>query len=266
MEIASVYELAWLTTQQIVVTEDKEGKQVIGFGSGFFLQYKDFLFFVTADHVYHAQDYVEGIRLGKDTFVWVFNNKNSTTELATMLTPIGGLYSFDQYDINDELSFTIPDMKDISFAIILDHFKQPFLTHDLRDYNDDIIVPAGEEKLIINSECATELSPKDYCLVEGCVLWDIRNGIILCRCNAIHQDLLFDKIDNEGYYILKSPEPIEYSKWAGLSGSPVFTDQYRFIGMLIEVNENDDTVRIVPVKKITSLMDQAIIYEKTIKT
>ncbi len=265
MEIKTVYELAWLTTQQIVVTEDKDGKKAIGFGSGFFLQYKDFLFFVTADHVYHAQDFDEGIRLGKDTFVWVFNNKNSRTELATMLTPIVGLYSFDQYDINDELSLTIPDMKDISFAIIQDHFKQPFLTHELRDDNSNIIVPAGKEKVIINSECATELKPKDYCLVEGCVLWDIRNGINLCRCNAIHQNLLFDKIDNEGYYILKSSEPIEYNKWAGLSGSPVFTDQFRFIGMLIEVNENDDTVRVVPVKKITSLMDQAIIYENTIK-
>ena len=49
------------------------------------------------------KDYV----LGKDDFLWVINNKNSTKELATALTPIGGLFSFDKIDIRDELSFEI---------------------------------------------------------------------------------------------------------------------------------------------------------------
>ena len=97
-QIKSVFEFAWLTTQQIVVTSDKEGTKVKGFGSGFFLQYKERLFFVTADHVAHPDDFDVGIRLGKDDYVWVFNNKNSTTELATMLTPVGGIYYFDKMD------------------------------------------------------------------------------------------------------------------------------------------------------------------------
>ena len=261
MEIKSVYEFAWLTTQQIVVTEDEKGKIIKGFGSGFFFLYRNKLFFVTADHVSHPDDFDKGIRLGKDDFVWVFNNKNSTTELATMLTPIGGIYSFDQFDINDELSFEIPDMKDISFAILPNSFKYPFLTHELR-VEEQLIVPAGKEKLVIKSECATELTSTDYCLVEGCVLWEIIDGIKFFRCNAIHQDLTLIGIDDEGYYILKHSEHIEYNKWAGLSGGPVFSDQGRLIGMIIEVNEKDDTIRVIPIKKITELMDCAIKYEE----
>lgn len=34
--IKTVYELAWLTTQQVVVTTDKEGNNIKSFGSGFF--------------------------------------------------------------------------------------------------------------------------------------------------------------------------------------------------------------------------------------
>ena len=43
----------------------------------FFLQYRNKLFFITADHVAHIDDFEEGLRLGKDDFLWVINNKNS---------------------------------------------------------------------------------------------------------------------------------------------------------------------------------------------
>lgn len=56
-EIKSVYEFAWLTTQQIVVTSDKNGSNIKGLGNGFFFQYRDKLFFVTADHVIHPDDF-----------------------------------------------------------------------------------------------------------------------------------------------------------------------------------------------------------------
>lgn len=259
MQIKSVYEFAWLTTQQIVVTSDKEGRTIKGFGSGFFFQYRDRLFLVTADHVSHPDDFEAGIRLGKDDYVWVFNNKNSTTELATLLTPVGGLFSFDRSDITDELSLFIPDMKDISFAILPNSFKYPFLTHELR-VEEQIIVPAGEEKVIISSQCATELKDADYCLIEGCVQWVIK-GASLFRRNAIHQDMTLEDTDGEGYYVLKHSGPVEYKDWAGLSGGPVFNDKYGLVGMAIQVNEEQDTITVVPMKKITELMDYAIQYE-----
>ncbi len=260
----SVFEFAWLATQQVLVSSDDGASDIKGYGSGFFLQYRNKLFFVTADHVAHIDDFDEGLRLGKDDFVWVFNNQNSTKELVTALTPIGGLFSFDMIDIRDELSFEIPDMQDVAFSILPNSFIIPFLTHELRDCNDDLIVAAGKEKIILNSECISELKESDYCLIEGCVKWKITDGIRLERSNAIHIDLKLEDIDAEGCYILSYPNRVVYEHWAGLSGGPVFNSAYQLIGMAIRVNENDDTIKVMPMKKITELMDYAIKYEDSI--
>lgn len=262
-EIKSVYEFAWLTTQQILVTSDAKGQHIKGFGSGFFFLYKDKLFFVTADHISHSDDFEKGIRLGKDDFVWVLNNVNHEKELASMITPIAGLFSFDMMNIEDELSFRIPEMKDISFAILPNSFNYPFLTHELK-IDEDIIVAGGEEKLIIRSQCTEVLKDTDFCLIEGCVQWDIKDGIRLVKCNAIYQDLRFEGLDTNDYYILKHSAPIKYKDWAGLSGAPVFNDNNRLIGMAIRISEIDDTVIVVPMGKITELMDLVIKYEECI--
>lgn len=253
--IKTVYELAWLTTQQVVVTTDKEGNNIKSFGSGFFFQYKDTLFFVTADHVLHSDDFEEGLRLGTDDYLWVLNNNNSTTELSTMVTPIVGLCTFDEMNFNDELSLEIPNMKDIALAMLSNSFDSKFLTNELK-IGDYVIVKEGEEKLII--KCTEALEEKDYCLIEGCVKWNKKNGIKLDRYNVIHQDLKLESIDKEGYYILKYPGHVKYEEWAGLSGGPVFNDKAKLIGMAIEVYQDDDTIRVIPIEKIMELMNYAI--------
>lgn len=260
----SVFEFAWLATQQVLVSSDDSASDIKGYGSGFFLQYRNKLFFITADHVAHINDFEEGLRLGKDDFVWVLNNENSTKELATVLTLIGGLFSFDKIDIRDELSFEIPDMQDVTFSIISNPFEIPFLTHELRDFNGELVVAAGKEKIRLNSECISELKESDYCLIEGCVKWDITDGIRLERSNAIHFNLKFKEFDDEGCYILRYPSKVVYQHWAGLSGGPVFNNTYQLIGMAVRVNEYDDTIKVMPMKKITELMDYAIKYEDSI--
>lgn len=264
MKATAVLTVAWLTTQQVLVTTDEKGVNIKGHGSGFFFQYRERLFFVTADHVSHMDDFEAGIRLGEDDYVSVFNNKNSSTEFATMTTPIGGLFSFDEFDLLDELSIEIPDMKDISFAILPDTFQYPFLTHELT-VNGVEIIPAGKLKRTITSDCVTEPSNDDIYLVAGCVCWNLVNGVRLDRKNAIHAKLKLRNIDKEGNYILKYPVPVVYVDWAGLSGAPVFNNDRRLIGMLTGVNDKDDTVCVMPMKRITHLMDCAIQYENTMK-
>jgi hypothetical protein len=56
-----------------------------------------------------------------------------------------------------------------------------------------------------------------------------------------------------------------YKDWAGLSGGPVYNDKCQLIGMAISVSETKDLVRVVPMKKITNLMDMAIRYEEDIE-
>lgn len=260
----SVYEYAWLATQQVVVSSDKDGSRIKGFGSGFFLQYKKRLFFVTADHVAHIDDFQEGIRLGKDDYVWIFNNINNKEELSTILTPIGGLYYFDMSNLNDSLSFEIPDMKDITFKILSNSFHYPFLANELKIENK-VIVESGREKIIINSDSVAEMTNNDYCIIEGCVKFNIVNGIKIERFNTIYQDLKFDSIDIDGNYILKYPYHVIYENWAGLSGGPIFNDRYQLIGMVIRVNEYNDTIVVMPIKEILRYMDYAIAYENNMK-
>lgn len=253
--IKIVCELAWLTTQQVVVTTDKEGNNNKSFGSGFFFQYKDKLFFVTADHVLHSDDFEKGLRLGTDVYLWVLNNNNSTTELSTMFTPIVGLLTFDKMNFNDELSLEIPDMNDIALAILPDTFLiSKFLTHELK-VEDDVIVEAGVEKKII--DCSEMLKEADLCLIEGCVKWS-EKGVKLSRVNAIYKNLKFKDYDTRGYYILKYEGSVKYEDWAGLSGGPVFNDKAKLIGMAIEVNVVEDTICVIPIEKIMELMDFAI--------
>lgn len=70
----SVFEFAWLATQQVLVSSDASAEDIKGYGSGFFYSIV-ISFFITADHVAHIDDFEEGLRLGKDDFLWVINNK-----------------------------------------------------------------------------------------------------------------------------------------------------------------------------------------------
>lgn len=221
----------------------------------FFFQYKDRLFFVTADHVLHSDDFEAGLRLGTDDYLWVLNNNNSTTELSTMLTPIEGLFTFDKMNFNDELSLEIPDMKDIALAMLPNtFFNSKFLTHELK-VEDDVIVEAGVEKKII--DCSEKLKEGDLCLIEGCVKWS-EKAAKLSRVNAIYQNLKFKDYDTKGYYILKYERSVIYGDWAGLSGGPVFNDKAKLIGMAIEVNVFEDTICVIPIEKIMELMNYVI--------
>ena len=91
------------------------------------------------------------------------------------------------------------------------------------------------------------------------------NGVKIERFNVIHQDLKFDSIDSDGNYIFKYPDPVIYENWAGLSGGPIFNDRYQLIGMVIRVNEYNDTIVVMPIKEILRYMDYAIAYENNMK-
>lgn len=260
--VISVYELLWRTTLQVVVTKDEEAQRIKNWGSGFLFNYKENSFFITADHVAHLDDFEMGQRLGKDDFVWAINNKNNPKELSTLLTPIKGIFSFDLFDLNDVLP-EIPILEDIAFSIVTGKIEVPFYTHELIDRDGNVIVPAGKEKLYIKEESVTEMDFSDYYIVGSCVKWNIE-GIRLDYLNVVHEDLAFKEVNADGYYVLKYPEPVIKEYWQGVSGAPVFNQLGRLVGMLIEVNEIDDTVVVVPMKKIMHFIDYAIQYEETL--
>lgn len=254
-------DMVWLSTLQVVVTKDEEAQRINNWGSGFLFRYRERLFFVTADHVAHFDDFEAGERLGNDDFIWIFNNINVQGALATILTPVNGVFSFDLFNLNEVLP-EIPELKDIAFSIITKPIEKPLITRELRDANDTILVPAGKTKICLCEERVAELKPTDLCIVSGCVLWKT-NGVLLDCRNAVYDGLVLKVINAEGYYVLKYHAPVIANYWKGISGAPVFNQEGDLIGMLIEVDENNDTVVVVPMKAIMRLMDYAIQYEET---
>lgn len=258
----TVFEFAWRVTQQLLIFDQNvmDYSRIKGWGSGFFFMYRDYLFLVTADHCIHYDDYTEG-RLGKDDKVCVVNNIYDKKEWRSTLTPFGVFFYFDKSDPNCP---EIPDLLDFAFAMRENSFPVPFLTRELK-IGDDIICSAEKEKFIIKQEAVSDFREGNYYVCTGTVQNKIVNGMFNSCANALYVDLQFKGGDSEGNAILSYPYDVIYESWAGLSGGPVFDNEWKLVGVLVSVSESTNTVIAVPIKKIMCFMDYAIKYEEDAK-
>lgn len=256
----TVIEYAWRVTQQIIVCapDQVDLSNSKGWGSGFFLVYRKHLFFVTADHCFHSDDYEEG-RLGFDDKVYIYNNIVNREEFNSIATPLGGFFYYDKMDPQCP---EILDLQDFAFSMISETFKAPFLTHELRYSDGTVCCEAAKNKFIIKEESIAPFSQDHYYVSVGTCLNKIRNGMILDRHNAIHVDLRLRGFDNDGNAILDYQYGIREDHWTGLSGGPIIDDECRLSGILIRVSEYADTVTVVPMEKVLRFMDYAIRYEE----
>ena len=255
----TVFEFSWRITQQLIIfdQDEKDMSKIKGWGSGFFLGYKDRLFLVTADHCVHYDDYKEG-RLGRDDKVCVVNNIYDKKQWRSTLTPFGGFFYFDKYDIRD---MGFPDLQDFAFAMHENKFEAPFLTRELKA-GDTVFCEDAKEKFILKSEAVVDFNKDRYYVCTGTVMNEIKNGMFNACANALHCDLRFREYDSDGNAVLDYSGSVKYKEWAGLSGGPVMDDQCHVAGMLIRVSEPANTITAVPMKKIMRLMDAAIQFEE----
>ena len=101
------------------------------------MNYKDKLFFITADHNIHIEDHKINERTGIDNYVGVFNNISDKENFSTIMTPIGGFYYMESFDISkDDLD---PQLIDVAISMVdRNKFEAPFLTdEDIRDVNNN---------------------------------------------------------------------------------------------------------------------------------
>lgn len=257
----SVFEFSWRVTQQLVIYDQDETdmSRIKGWGSGFFLEYKNRLFLVTADHCIHYDDYEEG-RIGKDDKVFVENNIFDKKEWRSILTPVGGFFYFEKLDPQFP---EVPDLEDLAFAMHDNLFQAPFLTRELKNNNDEIICEANKEKFILKSSTIVDFNKDRYYVCSGLVQNKIVNGMFEGCVNALHYDLRFKKYDSDGNAVLDCPYNVINDNWIGISGGPILDDQFHLAGMLIKVSEPQNIIVAVPMKKILALMDSAIKYEES---
>ena len=84
---------------------------------------------------------------------------------------------------------------------------------------------------------------------------EIKNSVILNRINVLHDALIFDRWDNEGYAILRIPKLVDYQYWAGLSGAPILDDEGLLAGMLVRGPEREPFITAIPIEKIIWFLD-----------
>lgn len=245
---------------QITHPDDLTLDDPVSYGSGFMVHYKGVPFFITADHNIHLDDYSSEIprRTGINYRTSIFTNFNPDIDtISTIVTPLDEFYSMTRFNLKKPQDAF--ELIDVAICILKEiNFKYPFLTGEVRF--KDFTVPAGEVKFSLREESFGVPSKDETYIIFGMVR-PAMNGISLIRKGTVKENLKFI-IKTGDYYLLNTPELItDYEDWAGLSGSPVFSSEGKCIGVLCSVNEDSNSVWVLPMDKIRFFMDHIIKLE-----
>lgn len=233
---------------QITETDDNNLDKPIGYGSGFFVEYLDTTFFVTAYHTVSFDDFGKEENRRKNNRVSIFNNYSSNDEvLSTIITPLNGFYYSSKFELNNpDKHSTIDGAVSIMKEINLEY---PFL-HDERELQGKTKLPIKENRFGIPD------TESDY-FIYGKIKAK-ENAIRLDRKNTLKSDLKFI-MESGDYYLFNTPETIfDKEEWKGLSGSAVISAAGDCVGVLCSVNEGSKAIFVLPIKYIKMLMISAL--------
>lgn len=261
----SLHEILVKTSYLTQITEpDNLGlDKPIGFGSGFIVEYDQDKFFVTADHTIHIDDYNGEIeeRNWKDYVIAIFNNYTDPTNfLSTIITPLGGFYYMEQFDLDKPQN--LPRPVDVSVCKMKDiHFQYPFLTDQVTFTNGEI-VNVGEQKFTIRKECFSEPDKEKNYFIFGKINTKLIDNIKMNWQNTIKEALKY-KSNSGDFFLFNTQELITGDdEWEGLSGSPVISEEGECVGVLCDVLENSNSIWVMPISKVKMLIEVAIQQEK----
>lgn len=259
-ESISLLELLVKTHYHTVTTAigNQDFDKYICHGSGFIVKYKDVIFFVTADHVLHPDDYDSQIRTGLDNTVSIYNNvRPDTHTISTVCTPLGGFYYMDGFNLTkpDDL----PVLIDVTVCIMKKiNFEYPFLT-DEKEFQDKD-TGRGQHKFILTEANFAEPDVNNSYFIYGKIRPQLK-GVMLHRENTLKENLKYVYKSGD-YFLLNTPDVInDITEWAGLSGSPVFDNRGNCIGVLCSISPGSNSIWVMPLEKVKLLMDIAIMQE-----
>lgn len=258
----SLIEILVKTTYQVVICKENSFQSnPIAFGAGLFINYKSNLFFITADHNIHIQDHKINERTGVDNYLAVLNNISDRNLLSTMMTPIGGFYYMESFDISKE--DMNPQLIDIAISLVdREKIKAPFLTdEEILDENSAPLVNKNEKKFQFLDEHIVKPSTGDTYYIFGKIKPHYK-GLFLHRTNVFRNDLKFIAVNGDYLLLNTTDEILDYEDWAGLSGSPVLNQEGMCIGVLCSVTEGTKSVFVKPFSIILPLLDTIILQEQ----
>lgn len=112
---------------------------------------------------------------------------------------------------------------------------------------------AGEPKRFITTEQFHEHPSKDELyVVAGTILKVHQNGIRFSPLNVVYCGLEYVETKDNLFH-LKYPQTIDCQQWAGLSGSSVFNNEGKLLGMLLRVEDGGHAVWVKPISEIIKL-------------
>lgn len=266
VEPTSILEVLVKTHYHTVTTEpgNLDSDKYICHGSGFMVQYKNVVFFITADHVLHFADYESEnkIRTGIDNVVSIYNNvRPDTNAISTVCTPLGGFYYMDGFNLTKPNE--LPELIDVAVCVMKPiSFQYPFLT-DEKEFQDKEKA-TGQPKFILTEANFTEPDTDNNYFIYGKIKTQMK-GLMLYRENTLKENLKYVYKSGD-YYLLNTPDIItDIDEWSGLSGSPVFDNHGLCIGVLCSVSPNSNSIWVMPFEKVKLLMDIALMQEQIAK-
>lgn len=249
------------TTYQIVISKEPSFQSnPLAFGAGFFINYKEKLFFLTADHNIHIEDHRINERTGVDNYVGIFNNISNRDNFSTVITPVGGFYYMSSFDISKEdLNM---QLLDVAISMVdSTKFVAPFVTdEEIPDQEGKPLVSKNQPKFEFLEEHMIEPSEIDTYYIFGKIRPHFK-GLFLHRDTTFKNELYINSYGD--YLLLNTDKEIsDYEDWAGLSGSPVLNQDGKCLGVLCSVNEGTKSIFVKPFSKIVPFMDTIILQEE----
>lgn len=256
--VMSRIEYIWRASCQIALNEqnDKEPLEPMWWGSGFFLLHKDKLYFVTADHCIHPDDYapVGDGRNGKEYIRHILTNTNVKGELSSY---IQALYDFYFFDRRDEDFPDIVDKLDVAITKVESSILNNLVTTNWIDpKSGKDIVSAGLVRVPVDSRSATKPKAEDKYIVVGCI-HNSSDGVKAHRESIGYCDLHFVEM-SDGEIVISTPlMGTTHKDWESLSGSPVFSYNGEILGMLTREVSEEQRLRVIPIERIIKCVEEA---------
>lgn len=233
-----------------------------GVGSGFMLDYKGEVLFVTADHVVNTHD--NGVRkVDRNTFIQTNNIANNEQgQFYVELITLSGIVFCTHFkvDLNTGNVTELP-LFDGAFVLLNDFQKKAkYITNECTI--NEAMVKTGENKLRLDASCISVADKNDDYFVFGRVRFEYDqadNGQFLLRSRFISHDGLKYVRDDGNYYVLKYAQRVVVDDWKGLSGSPVLNHEGGLIGIACAVSSVSDEVWVKKIQCMLPLFDAEIL-------
>lgn len=251
-------------------------KNVVGYGSGFMMQYKEYRFLVTAAHVnepnWSEQAKVKSI-MDNDVAIVTHLAQMHEGKMKTVYVPIGGFMYVNSIKVDvttKDFETVLQDAEenpipvDVAVALVEERPEVFTFSYDKgNEEGSDNLETAP--KILIPYEAVIEPDHDDHYFVFGRIKFvpklDAQGNTYVDSEARFHCDMEFLSTLENHVLVFKVPENIVYEDWAGISGSPILNPEGYIVGIACSVLPNTHYMYGLDITQVRPLFDM-LIHEK----